>query len=328
MPILLLIFLLAACGTGAAQTAADSEIAKPGVKEAQVSFASLAPDATLKLGGTADWVLITENSVWVATTKPNSLVRIDPATNKVSARVPLWEEACSGLAEGFGSIWIPVCGKKAALVRVDIGTNTIVATLPIPPSGPEGGIAASADSVWLVTDKAGTLDRIDPNTNRPRQKISIPPGSYNPLFSDGIIWITGVDSNVLVPVDAATGAVLPSIPVGPKPRFLTAGGGSIWTLNQGDGTVSRVDASTKKVTATIAAGIPGAGGDIAYGASSVWASVFDIPLTRLDSSTNKVLRQWTGQGGDSLRFGFSSIWLTDYRRGLLWRIPFDAGLQR
>ena len=73
--------------------------------------------------------------------------------------------------------------------------------------------------------------------------------------------------------------------------------------------------------ATIQVGIPGAGGDIGYGADSVWATVFDVPLTRIDASTNKVLKQWVGHGGDSLRFGHDSIWLTDYKKGLLLRVP-------
>ena len=321
MKSILLIVVLAALGNVAAQTTSDSNAAKPGIKDVQVAFDSLARSATFKIGRTADWVLVTDDSVWVASTKPNAVQRIDPVSNKVVARMAVSGEACSGLAVGFGSIWVPLCGKKAALVRIDIRSNTISATLPIPPSDPEGGITTSADSVWMVTDKNGTLSRIDPATNTVRQKISIPRGAYNPLFADGIIWITGFESGVLIPVDASTGAVLDSIPVGPKPRFLTAGGGSVWTLNQGDGTVSRVDTNARKLVATIQGGIPGPGGDIAYGADSVWASVFDLPLTRIDASTNKVLRQWVGRGGDSLRFGFNSIWLTDYRRGLLWRIP-------
>jgi hypothetical protein len=131
----------------------------------------------------------------------------------------------------------------------------------------------------------------------------------------------------LVAVDAAAGKVLESVPVGPKPRFLTAGDGSIWTLNQGDGTVSRVDEKSRKVIATIQAGIPGAGGDIGYGADSVWATVFEVPLTRIDATTNKVMRQWVGNGGDSLRFGHDSIWLTDYKKGLLSRIPIQQVLK-
>ena len=110
-----------------------------------------------------------------------------------------------------------------------------------------------------------------------------------------------MESNVLTGVNAGTGTVVESVPVGPKPRFLTAGAGSVWTLNQGDGTVSRVDEKSRKVIATIQVGIPGAGGDIGYGADLVWASVFDVPLTRIDAATNKVVRQWVGKGGDSLR---------------------------
>jgi len=95
-------------------------------------------------------------------------------------------------------------------------------------------------------------------------------------------------------------------------------------LNQGNGTISRIDQKSRKLTVTIIAGIPGSGGDICYGADSVWASVFDIPLTQIDSQTNKVLRQWVGHGGDALRFGHDSIWLTDYHQGLLWRFPYQA----
>lgn len=294
------------------------------MKEVQVPVESLKTSATFKVGGTADWVLLTDDAVWITTSKPYSLRRIDPVANKIIATVRLSGEACSGLEFGFGSIWAPVCGKKPALARVDAHTNKISAVLPIAPAGREGGITASGDSIWMVTDKKGTLTRIDPSTNSARQRIAIPQGSYNPLFSDGIVWITGCESNFLVAVDASTGGVLASIPVGSRPRFLTAGGGSVWTLNQGDGTVSRVDTSTKKVTATIKAGIPGLGGDLSYGADSVWATVFDVPLTRIDAKTNDVLRQWVGKGGDSVRVGFGSIWLTDYDRGLLRRIDVRA----
>jgi YVTN family beta-propeller protein len=299
---------------------AQKGIAEAGSKEVQVSFTSLKPSATIKVGGTADWVLVTDDAVWVASTKPYAVLRIDPSTNKILTTIKVPGEACSGLASGFGSIWVPLCGKKPALVRVDTTKNVISATLPVPPAGPEGGITASQDSVWIVSDKNGTLNRIDPSTNDVRQKISIPPGSYNPLFSNGIVWITGFES-VLTALDAATGKVLESVPVGPKPRFLTVGGGSVWSLNQGNGTVSRVDERNRKVIATIQVGIPGAGGDIGYGGDSVWPTVLAIPLTQIDARTNQVVRQWVGKGGDSLSFGFDSLWLTDYKRGLLSRIP-------
>lgn len=329
MKIALAIILNATTLAMVAQTAgSESDLAKPGVKEVQVSFASLKPSATIKIGGTADWALVTDDAVWVASSKPYAVLRIDPSTNKILATVKIPGEACSGLASGFGSIWVPLCGKNASLVRVDATKNLIAAILPIPPAGPEGGITIGEDSVWLVSDKKGTLSRIDPTTNQVRQKISISPGSYNPLFSNGIVWITGVENSVLTAVESSSGKVLDSVPVGPKPRFLTAGGGSVWTLNQGNGTVSRVDEKSRKVITTIQVGIPGAGGDIGYGSESVWPTVLAVPLTRIDANTNKVVRQWVGKGGDSLRFGFDSLWLTDYKKGLLLRIPMPQLLQR
>jgi virginiamycin B lyase len=320
-----LVFLLASTTVGGAASSATetSNVSKEGVKEVQVPYSSIKPTATIKIGGTADWVLVTEDAVWVASTKPYAVLRIDSATNKIVTSVRIPGEACSGLASGFGSIWAPICGKQPVLVRIDAAKDAISAILPIAPAGPEGGIAASDDSIWLATDTNGTLLRIDPSTNKVRQKISIPPGSYNPIFSHGFVWITGIEKNVLTAVDANSGKVLESIPVGPKPRFLTAGAGSIWTLNQGDGTVSRVDEKSRKVTAAIQVGIPGTGGDIGYGADSVWPTVFEVPLSRIDAKTNRVVKQWIGNGGDSLRFGFDSLWITDYKEGLLLRIPIE-----
>jgi virginiamycin B lyase len=323
-PKLLLIAAAAFLVQPAHASGADRKTQQPGVREVQVPFPSLKPSATFKIGKTADWVLVADDAVWVGGSKPYSVQRIDPTTNKVVAKIRLSGEACSGLAFGFGSVWIPVCGKTPTLARVDVTTNEINAILPFGTAGEEAGITASSDSIWIVPDKKGTLARIDPQSNTVRQRITIPPGSYNPLFSDGMIWITEVDSNLLTVVDASSGEVLTSIPVGPKPRFLTSGDGSIWTLNQGDGTVSRVDTSARKVTATIPVGIPGVGGDICYGANSVWTAKFGIPLTRIDTKANKVSRQWVGRGGDAVRFGHGSIWLTDYHRGLLWRIPFNG----
>src|SRR5947209_3834292 len=291
----------------------------------QSPFNAMKVSARFKIGKNADWVAVTADAVWVAGTSPYSILRIDPKTNVVAAKIELPGEACSGLATGFHSVWIPLCGKPNSLARLDKRTNKLV-ILPIGPAGEGGGIATSVDSVWLVSDDNGTLNRIDPRTNLVRQKISILPGSYNPIHSKGKIWVTSVKSNSVTAVDASTGAVIKTIPVGPQPRFLTAGGGSIWTLNQGDGTVTRVDESKLNVAATVPARIPGHGGDITYGYGSIWATVFGTPLTRIDAKSNKLLRQWTGAGGDSLRIGFASIWITDYRNGLRLRIPLTQAM--
>jgi DNA-binding beta-propeller fold protein YncE len=123
----------------------------------------------------------------------------------------------------------------------------------------------------------------------------------------------------LTGVDPKTNAVICSVPVGPGPRFLTTGAGSVWTLNQGDGTVSRVDARAGKLIANIEVGVPGTGGEIAFGEGHVWATVFEIPISEIDPATNQVVRQWFGAGGDSIRIAHGSVWLSNLRQGNVWR---------
>jgi hypothetical protein len=52
----------------------------------------------------------------------------------------------------------------------------------------------------------------------------------------------------------------------------------------------------------------------------VWLTVFQIPLTEIDPVTNTVIRQWVGPGGDAVRFGHGSVWLSNLREQNLWRI--------
>src|SRR5262249_55958365 len=141
------------------------------------------------------------------------------------------------------------------------------------------------------------------------------------IYSGDSIWVTSNAGGTLVRVNPVTNQVVGETPVGPMPRFLTVGAGSIWVLNQGDGTIARVDAATGKRTALIAAGIPGEGGEVAFGGGAVWASVFDFPVTRVDPATNAVTGQWVGPGGDSIRYAHGSLWLTSLLTGKVWRLP-------
>lgn len=288
------------------------------------AIGELTRTAVIPLGKTADWVAITPDAVWVGSTGPFAVHRIDPKTNRRVATVRLPGEPCAGLATGFGALWVPLCaGSSPRLAKVDLNSGRLERVFHMGPAGAEGGIAASPDSIWLITDQQGTLARLDPATGALRQTIHVPPGSYNPHYSDGQIWVTRADGAELTSVDAVTGKVLASVPSGPGPRFLTDGAGAVWSLNQGDGSVTRIDTRTKTVTATTALHIPGKGGDITFGDGMVWATVWKTPLSLVDGATAALLCQWTGPGGDSLGIGHGAIWLTDYHGGTVSRIELD-----
>ena len=293
---------------------------KPGVTTPGVrrEMSAIKPDAVFPIEGTPDWQVLTDDAVWVANGPKNTIHRLDPKTNTVAAAVTVGKRPCSGLTAGFGSIWSPSCGDKT-VVRVDMKTNQVTATIPVGPAESEGGIAASPEGVWLVTDKKGVLSRIDSTTNQVASEVAISPNSAAVHYGEGAIWVTTPEKNLLTRVDPKTNQVTATIEVGPQPRFLTSGAGSIWTLNQGDGTISRVDAKSGKLTANITVGVPGTGGEIAFGAGHVWATVFQIPLSEIDPATNQVVKQWFGPGGDSVRVGHGSVWLSNLREQNLWR---------
>ena len=288
---------------------------QPGV---QRQMSELTPDAEFPVSGHPDWLAVTDDAVWVTSSSANHVVRLDAASNKPGAIITL-QKPCSGLAIGFRSLWIPSCGSHN-LVRADPATGAIQATIQASPADSEGGITTGAGSVWLVTSASSELDRIDAASNAITARIQLPKGSFNPIYAGDSVWVASNEGNALVRVDSATNKVVGSTPIGPKPRFLTVGEGSVWVLNQGDGTVSRVEATTGKLLATIPAGIPGLGGEIAYGGGSVWATVFGYPITRIDPARNEVVQQWVGQGGDSIRYAHGSVWLTFLASAKVWRL--------
>jgi YVTN family beta-propeller protein len=302
------------------QTSKPKPAPRPGVKApgVKIPITALKPEAVFEVPGAPDWIAI-EESVWVSNSPKNTVARLDPKSNKVIAMVPVGNKPCSGLATGFGSLWVPLCGDQA-LARVDLKEGKVTASISIGIADSEGGLAAGAGSVWLVTDKKGTLARIDPATNKVVAEIQVPAGSFTVAFGEGAVWVTGTETHVLTRINPDTNLVVETIPVGKSPRFLTIGGGFVWTLNQANGDVSKVDPKTNKVVETIEVGVPGPGGEIAYGEGSVWVTSFEFPISRIDPAAGKVAQQFAGDGGDAIRVGLGSVWLSNNRAGTVWRL--------
>jgi virginiamycin B lyase len=307
-----LIYFLAMTAMGAAH--ADA----PDLKAVQHPMSELHALAKFSVPGSPDWVAVGD-SVWISNKPKNNISNLDARTNQVGAVIAVAKDPCSGLAVAFGSVWVPICS-DGTVERVDLKSRKVVASIPSGVANTEGGITTGAGSVWMPSDASGVLARIDPAINKVVSKISIPPGSFTAAFDAGSVWITSTKNNLVTRVDAKSEKVLAKIAVGPQPRFMAAGLGSVWTLNQGDGSVSRVDPATNQVSATIAVGVPGEGGDIAVGEGAVWVTAIGKPLTKIDPATNRVVAQYVGKGGDALRVGLGSLWLSNHEFHEVWRI--------
>jgi YVTN family beta-propeller protein len=202
---------------------------------------------------------------------------------------------------------------------IDPSTNKVVASIAVPFSTDgEGQIAVGSGSIW-VPDQTGNIAGIDPATNKVLATYPVPPGLAALAFGFDSLWGTVNPEGEVIRV-GPTGSIQATIRVASEPRFLAAGPTGIWVLGQRDGAVSRIDPKTNVVTATIPLNVPGEGGCIAAGGGSVWVTMPDTPVTRVDAATDRVLEQYVGEGGDCIGYAFGSVWLSNHQFGDVWRI--------
>src|SRR5262245_60982827 len=84
-------------------------VSTPGVKR---EISTITPVAVFPIEGVPDWQVVTDDAVWVSNGPKNTVHRLDARTNQVTAVVEVGKRPCSGLAVGFGSVWVPNCGDK------------------------------------------------------------------------------------------------------------------------------------------------------------------------------------------------------------------------
>lgn len=149
-------------------------------------------------------------SVWVSAGNPGVLdtgsggtvVRIDPATNAITAtiQIPPLGSACGGFAISEQAVWMDSCGDQRNLIRIDPTTNKVVATIDIGGYGWTPVLINGAP--WLAlsgirdTDP-GRLLRIDPASNTVDRVVSLGDAFKGGglVVAAGSVWVTDVANN-------------------------------------------------------------------------------------------------------------------------------------
>lgn len=128
-------------------------------------------------------------SVWVGS--GNEVVRVDPATNAVTARIPMSGNA-SVRAFGAGTVWVDLDTKIA---RVDPATNAIASRIALPETfGREPHfVAVDGDRAWITGSSAdkSALWRVDVSTNSVTGvvRLDFPAGSIGGVaVGAGAVW--------------------------------------------------------------------------------------------------------------------------------------------
>jgi streptogramin lyase len=158
--------------------------------------------------GGLDQIVAGFGSAWMVDTDTQTLLRMDPATRRVTARFPLGGHM--NIDPDRGALWVGVTQSGGAfrLLRIDPRTNRIVARLRTPdvPSGSGFGAPVIVrGNVWLVSAEAAM--RIDPRDGHALATVQTAHNGYatrSLAVVDGDLWVQISDGRVLR-LDSASG---------------------------------------------------------------------------------------------------------------------------
>jgi hypothetical protein len=155
-------------------------------------------------------------SVWVNATNDGAVLRIDPRTRRVTARIRVGTDV--NLGAGGGAIWAMPRRPGVTttpLLRIDPRTNRVVARIPINSPGarfPFGGASiVGGPRVWVVSSLG--LVAVDPTRNRPVRAIVLGGGFQvrDALVRGNELWVSRADRSI-TRFDVVTGRRLGRLP--------------------------------------------------------------------------------------------------------------------
>jgi streptogramin lyase len=131
----------------------------------------------------------------------------------------------------------------------------------------EAAVGVDGDTAYVLVDPASPRILVVEG-DRVAHEIPAPEGATAVRAGSGSLWIPTID-NTVERYTLRT-KKLTTLAVGPQPRFLDVGFDAVWVMNQGDGSVTRIDARTGTADAIPVTGQPIGGGDLTVGAGAVW----------------------------------------------------------
>jgi streptogramin lyase len=219
-----------------------------------------------------------DDAIWACAA--NGLVRIDPATNKVSGSVPVkGAQLAYRPAFGGGMVWaLGSTGMVGdTVLQLDPATEQVTS---YPASGSAGAMAYGFDALWLSMPNAGSIVRMDPGTGETKVLATGLAGPRAIVIGSDSLWValhgSGQDEAVagdsqVVRIDPTTGDVLAEFDIGGSPQWgvdLWAGEGGILVRSTNPWMV-RIDEATSEIVETITSDVP-VQGPITEGFGSIW----------------------------------------------------------
>jgi YVTN family beta-propeller protein len=171
----------------------------------------------------ADWQpAIGEGSVWTVGGRFGSVLRLDPRTMRVVARIDIGVQPTT-IAVGEGAVWAG--GSRNVVVRIDSRTNAVAGEwrLPIGPLA----IAAGAGAVWVTAAREDVVARIDPLTET---VTTVRVGDFPTAVAigHGAVWVANAGDGTVSRIDPNTRRIVATIRLGASPEAIAVSEDVVW----------------------------------------------------------------------------------------------------
>ena len=273
-------------------------------------------------------------SLWVGAWPDREVVRIDPRSNRVTARLPAGGPDPTGLAVDATTVWV-VHRDTDEVVRVEPGTGRVVARIrlgPLPFELAPGDrrfrpslVAVGAGAGWVASDR-GAVARIDAASNRVVAVIKlarqVPAGI---AVAGRTVWVAERGHGV-ARIDAATNRLLGTIRLHLQAERVATDGGAIWVGGRSTdpsfesaGAVARVDTTTGHVREIVPSGLPTG---LAAGVGAVWITERDAAGGSLECiAPDASPSGMTGLPAlGELAVGGGAVWAADQQGSRVYRL--------
>jgi len=174
--------------------------------------------------------------LWVASRDADMMQRFSASAIKAGPETSVEIREPRSLAAGFGAIWAV---NHQALFGIDVSRANASPTEIKVGSQPDD-VAVDGESVWVTNEGDATLSKVDPSTRQETVRTQVPPTPRSVATGAGSVWVAS-DAGELTKVDAGSGSVVDSVPVGIRPTSAAFGHGSVWVSDNADGALYRIE---------------------------------------------------------------------------------------
>jgi hypothetical protein len=286
-------------------------------------------DLNIPLDGDPGQMGVGVGSVWVSDSADGSVVRIDPQSGEVLARVAVGDVPLK-LQLADRKIWVRT---RDEFVRIDPETNEVDATLPKADVGPGANRNWALDGTMWICD-GHQLHRYDPTTVEALAVIDIDiPCEYVYATEDlVVVWTYNDDPSLRVDpatvmIDPSTNEVLATIPLPNHVVFPALFDDRVFFAGDETPTAVVIDRATWTVASTPDLGRATGKGGIVSDGELIFVPTEDGDISDVlvvDAETYEVVDVIEPIDVNHLALLDGSLWITDGRLGVVQRFDLDS----